>query len=150
MLPSVSLTLCHFVRFMSKLKFFIFVDGLNPAIQITMQTDWYQSAVAGIDFVRFDCAGRMWFIAVLDPMRTGVKKMQFGVQVNVYRTSWEEVRATVEAMEAGNWDSLWFADHFIPPGANREQESLTAFEGFSAISAVAGMTRKLRLGPLVV
>lgn len=75
--------------------------------------------------------------------------MQFGVQVNVYRTSWPEVRATAEAMEAGNWDSLWFADHFIPPGANREEESLTAFEGFSAISAVAGMTKKLRLGHLV-
>ena len=75
--------------------------------------------------------------------------MQFGVQVNVYRTSWEEVRASVEAMDAGDWDSLWFADHFIPPGANRDQESLTAFEGFSAISAVAGMTKKLRLGHLV-
>lgn len=75
--------------------------------------------------------------------------MQFGVQVNVYRISWQEVRATVEAMETGNWDSLWFADHFIPPGANREEESLTAFEGFAAISAVAGMTRKLRLGHLV-
>jgi alkanesulfonate monooxygenase SsuD/methylene tetrahydromethanopterin reductase-like flavin-dependent oxidoreductase (luciferase family) len=75
--------------------------------------------------------------------------MQFGVQVNVYRTSWQEVRASVEAMDAGDWDSLWFADHFIPPGANREQEALTAFEGFSAISAVAGMTKKLRLGHLV-
>lgn len=75
--------------------------------------------------------------------------MQFGVQVNVYRTSWQEVKASVEAMDAGDWDSLWFADHFIPPGANREQEALTAFEGFSAISAVAGMTKKLRLGHLV-
>lgn len=76
--------------------------------------------------------------------------MQFGVQVNVYRTSWEAVRASVEAMEAGDWDSVWFADHFIPPGANREQEALTAFEGLSAIATAAGMTRKLRLGNLVL
>ena len=76
--------------------------------------------------------------------------MQFGVQVNVYRTSWEAVRASVEAMEAGDWDSVWFADHFIPPGANREQESLTAFEGLAAIAAVAGMTKRLRLGNLVL
>lgn len=76
--------------------------------------------------------------------------MQFGVQVNVYRTSWEAVRSSVETMDAGNWDSLWFADHFIPPGASREQEALTAFEGFSALAAVAGMTKKLRLGHLVV
>lgn len=76
--------------------------------------------------------------------------MQFGVQVNVYRTSWEAVRDTVAAMEAGDWDSVWFADHFIPPGADHEQESLTAFEGLSAIATVAGMTKKLRLGNLVL
>lgn len=76
--------------------------------------------------------------------------MDFGVQVNVYRTSWEAVKPTVEAMEAGSWDSVWFADHFIPPGANKEQEALTAFEGLTAIAAVAGMTKKLRLGNLVL
>ena len=76
--------------------------------------------------------------------------MEFGVQVNVYRTSATQVRASVEAMEAGGWDSLWFADHFIPPGANHEQEALTAFEGLSGIAFVAGMTKKLRLGNLVL
>ena len=76
--------------------------------------------------------------------------MEFGVQVNVYRTSAAQVRASVEAMEAGGWDSIWFADHFIPPGANHEQEALTAFEGLSAIAFVAGMTKKLRLGNLVL
>ncbi|MCZ6618042.1 MAG: LLM class flavin-dependent oxidoreductase [Gammaproteobacteria bacterium] len=76
--------------------------------------------------------------------------MQFGIQVNVYRTSWEAVRLSVAAMEAGDWDSVWFADHFIPPGADREQESLTAFEGLAAIATVAGMTKKLRLGNLVL
>lgn len=76
--------------------------------------------------------------------------MEFGVQVNVYRTSWEVVRASVETMEAGPWDSVWFADHFIPPGANHDQEALTAFEGLSAIAFVGGMTKKLRLGNLVL
>lgn len=78
--------------------------------------------------------------------------MEFGVQVNVYRTDWESVGATVKAMEAGNWDSVWFADHFIPPGGggNDEQEAMTAFEGLAAIAMVAGMTKKLRLGNLVL
>ncbi len=76
--------------------------------------------------------------------------MDFGVQVNVYRTSWQAVRASVEQMEAGPWDSVWFADHFIPPGANRDQEALTAFEGLSAIAFAGGMTKKLRLGNLVL
>ena len=76
--------------------------------------------------------------------------MDFGVQVNVYRTTWESVAASVLARDAAGWDSVWFADHYIPPGANSEQEALPAFEGLSAISAVAGMTRKLRLGNLVL
>ena len=76
--------------------------------------------------------------------------MEFGVQVNVYRTSWEAVGSTVTAMEAGDWDSVWFADHYIPPGADREQEALTAFEGLAAIATVAGMTKRLRLGNLVL
>ena len=64
--------------------------------------------------------------------------MDFGVQVNVYRTSWEEISASVMAMEAGNWDSVWFADHYIPPGADREQEALTAFEGLSELRLLQG------------
>ena len=76
--------------------------------------------------------------------------MQFGVQVNVYRVNWDDVKASVLAMEAGDWDSVWFADHYIPPGADREQEALTAFEGLAAIATAAGMTQKLRLGNLVL
>ena len=76
--------------------------------------------------------------------------MDFGIQVNVYRTDWTSIRAYVEALEAGPWDSLWFADHFIPPGADLEQEALTAYEGFTALAAVGGMTEKLRLGHLVL
>ncbi len=76
--------------------------------------------------------------------------MDFGVQVNVYRTTWDDVRASVNAMEAGKWDSIWFADHYIPPGADLEGEAETAFEGLAAISFVGGMTKKLRLGNLVL
>ena len=78
--------------------------------------------------------------------------MDFGVQVNVYRTQWSAVRASVEAMEVGDWDSVWFADHFIPPGGggDDEQEAMTAFEGLAAIAMAAGMTKKLRLGNLVL
>jgi alkanesulfonate monooxygenase SsuD/methylene tetrahydromethanopterin reductase-like flavin-dependent oxidoreductase (luciferase family) len=53
-------------------------------------------------------------------------------------------------MENGDWDSVWFADHYIPPGADREQEAQTAFEGLAAIATAAGMTKKLRLGNLVL
>ena len=76
--------------------------------------------------------------------------MKFGIQVNCYRTTWDEIRASVEAMEAGGWSSVWFADHFLPPTGKREDEPREAFEGMTLLAAVAGMTRRLRLGHLVL
>ena len=75
--------------------------------------------------------------------------MKFGVQVNCYRTTWEAIKASIEAMEGTRWNSVWFADHFLPPG-RREDEHLTAYEGWTLIAVAAGMTRKLRLGHLVL
>lgn len=80
--------------------------------------------------------------------------MKFGVQVNCYGTTWDDIRASIETMEAGRWDSLWFADHFLPPGSgpkgDRKTEHRTAFEGYTLIAVAAGMTEKLRLGHLVL
>ncbi|MCY4656723.1 MAG: LLM class flavin-dependent oxidoreductase [Gammaproteobacteria bacterium] len=75
--------------------------------------------------------------------------MKFGVQVNCYRTTWEAIERSINAMENGDWDSLWFADHFLPPG-RREDEHLTAYEGYTLIAVAAGMTKKLRFGHLVL
>lgn len=81
--------------------------------------------------------------------------MRFGVQVSCYRTTWDDIRASIETLEAGRWNSLWFADHFLPPspgvpGGAREQEQGTAFEGYTLIAVAAGMTERLRLGHLVL
>jgi alkanesulfonate monooxygenase SsuD/methylene tetrahydromethanopterin reductase-like flavin-dependent oxidoreductase (luciferase family) len=76
--------------------------------------------------------------------------VKFGVQVNCYRTTWDEIRASIETLEAGRWNSVWFADHFLPPPGPREDEPLTAFEGYTLIAVAAGMTEKLRLGHLVL
>ena len=80
--------------------------------------------------------------------------MKFGVQVNCYGTTWDDIRASIETMEAGRWDSLWFADHFLPPWGgpkgDRKTEHRTAFEGYTLIAVAAGMTEKLRLGHLVL
>ena len=75
--------------------------------------------------------------------------MKFGVQVNCYRTTWEAIKASIKAMEGTRWNSVWFADHFLPPG-RREDEHLAAYEGWTLIAVAAGMTRKLRLGHLVL
>ena len=75
--------------------------------------------------------------------------MRFGVQVACYLNTWDDIKQAIEHMEAGDWDSAWFADHFIPP--NRPNaEAGTAFEGYTLIAVAAGMTKKLRLGHLVL
>jgi alkanesulfonate monooxygenase SsuD/methylene tetrahydromethanopterin reductase-like flavin-dependent oxidoreductase (luciferase family) len=76
--------------------------------------------------------------------------MKFSAQVSCYRTSWDDIRAVVETMEAGRWHGIYHADHFVPPLAPREDEPLTAFEGYSLIAGVAAMTERLQLGHLVL
>lgn len=76
--------------------------------------------------------------------------VKFGAQVGCYRNTWDSIRTVVESLEAGPWDSVWFADHYLPPPGRREEEHLTAHEAFALISAVAGFTEKLKLGHLVL
>jgi alkanesulfonate monooxygenase SsuD/methylene tetrahydromethanopterin reductase-like flavin-dependent oxidoreductase (luciferase family) len=76
--------------------------------------------------------------------------LKFGVQVNCYRTTWDEIRASIETLESGRWHSVWFADHFMPPRGSPEEERLTAFEGWTLSAVAAGMTERLELGHLVL
>ena len=76
--------------------------------------------------------------------------MKFGAQVTCYRNTWDSIREVVEVLEKGPWDSVWFADHYLPPPGRKEEEHLTAHEGFTIVAAVAGFTSKLRLGHLVL
>ncbi len=82
--------------------------------------------------------------------------MKFGVQVNCYGVTWANIRTSIETMEASRWNSLWFADHFLPPTSddpvdpNIERERGTAFEGYTLVAVAAGMTQRLRLGHLVL
>lgn len=76
--------------------------------------------------------------------------MKFGAQVTCYRNTWDSIKNVVDVLEAGPWDSVWFADHYLPPPGRKEEEHLTAHEGFTLIAAVAGFTSKLRLGHLVL
>ncbi|HIG39354.1 MAG: LLM class flavin-dependent oxidoreductase [bacterium] len=76
--------------------------------------------------------------------------MEFGAQVGCYRNTWDSIRTVVGLMEQGRWNSVWFADHYLPPPGRKEEEHLTAHEGFTVIAAVAGFTERLKLGHLVL
>ena len=80
--------------------------------------------------------------------------MKFGVLIIPSGTTWEKIRTSIETMEAGRWNSLWFTDHFVfsvpRSKATPEEEQLTIFEGFTTVAVAAGMTKRLKLGHLVL
>ena len=81
--------------------------------------------------------------------------MKFGAQLKVYRAQWDEMEAYIQAMEAGRWNSIWFPDHFLPPvplsGIPADQDELNpAYEAFIPLAVVAGMTKRIKLGSLVL
>ncbi|MDC0068843.1 LLM class flavin-dependent oxidoreductase [Gammaproteobacteria bacterium] len=76
--------------------------------------------------------------------------MKFGAQVGCYRNTWDNIRDVVSLLESGSWNSVWFADHYLPPPGRKEEEHLTAHEGFTIAAAVAEMTDKLQIGHLVL
>ncbi len=75
--------------------------------------------------------------------------MKFGASIASYTTTWDDIRAAFETLEAGRWDSVWFPDHFVPPSAWKGAEDQPAYEAWMLTAAVAGMTEKLRMGHLV-
>ena len=75
--------------------------------------------------------------------------MKFGASISSYTTTWDSIETAIKTMESGNWDSIWFPDHFIPPAAWKGAEDQPIFESWSLLAAVAGMTEKLRMGHMV-
>ena len=80
--------------------------------------------------------------------------MKFGVLIIPSRTTWDEIRTSIETMEAGRWNSLWFTDHlmysFHRSKNKKEEEQLPIFDGYTTLAVAAGMTKRLKLGHLVL
>ena len=74
--------------------------------------------------------------------------MKFGAQLVNYLTTWEETRPTIEVVESGRFNSLWWSDHFLPPISGR-YEDREALEGWSLVTAAAALTSRVELGLLV-
>ena len=67
--------------------------------------------------------------------------MKFGAQVTVYRNTWDTVREVAELLDQGPWDSIWYADHYLPPPGIKEEEHLAAQEAFTVAAATASITK---------
>ena len=59
--------------------------------------------------------------------------MQFGAQLSNYGTTWADIQSTATTLEAGRWHSLWFSDHFMPPG-NPKAGHGPALEGWTLLT----------------
>ncbi len=91
--------------------------------------------------------GRRWLTTQegLDQMsQTPQTQRTFGIQT-LQTCTWSELRERWEWFEALGFDSLWLPDHLVPT-ANREGPF---FEAWTALSALAMATKRVRLGVLV-
>src|SRR3954471_62774 len=72
--------------------------------------------------------------------------MRFGLDVAQQRMPWDEVQSRVLFAEELGFDGAWGFDHFQPMFGDGPGE---AFEGMTALAALAGATSRIRLGLLV-
>jgi len=63
---------------------------------------------------------------------------------------WDEV-ADLAAMADGDnsWDTIWFADHYMPNTESGEPVEGDVYEAWSVLAGLAAVTNRVRLGPLV-
>ncbi len=82
--------------------------------------------------------------------------MRFGLQMNPYQPGatgnpWDAVERVARATDASGFDSLWVYDHFLYEGGyGGHPVPEPVLECFTTLGAVAAITRRIRLGQLVV
>jgi F420-dependent oxidoreductase-like protein len=82
--------------------------------------------------------------------------MRFGLQVNPHKfgpngNPWDRLSAVAQAMDESSFDSLWLYDHFLYEGGyGGHPDPEPVLECFVTLGAIAAITRRIRLGQLVL
>ena len=72
--------------------------------------------------------------------------MRIGVYIPQVGFGWSELRERVVACDRLGIDSVWFMDHFYPPG----MPAVPSFEAWTTATALAAVTERIRIGHLVL
>ncbi|HLK12744.1 MAG TPA: LLM class flavin-dependent oxidoreductase [Candidatus Binatia bacterium] len=72
--------------------------------------------------------------------------MDVGVYLPQMGFTWEELRARAQACDRAGIDALWLMDHLYPPG----MPAIPSFEAWTAATALAAATERVRIGHLVL
>ena len=82
--------------------------------------------------------------------------MRFGLQINPYfpgptGNAWDAVARCAAAIDESGFDSLWLYDHFLYEGGYPgHPHPEPVMECFTTLGAIAAITRRVRLGQLVL
>ncbi len=62
---------------------------------------------------------------------------------------WTEVADLARLADAGDWHSIYYADHYMGNTGTEEVSDEAVYEAWSVLPAIAAITDRVRLGPLV-